>query len=64
VNQQAIVSKVDGLFEKSDLCAILSKEVRDETMHCIRESHKDGVLGMNIGRLQGCDYRVDGEAIL
>jgi hypothetical protein len=51
VNQQAILSNIDRFFEKADLCAIVSKEFPDETMHCIRDGHEDGVMGMNIGCL-------------
>jgi hypothetical protein len=64
VNQQAIVSNVNRLFEKADLCAIISKEFPDETMHCIGDRHENGIMCMNIGGLQGCDRRINGEAIL
>jgi hypothetical protein len=64
VNQQAVVSSIDRVFEKADLCAIVSKEFPDATMHCTGDRHEDGVMGMNISRLQGCDRRIDEEAIL
>jgi hypothetical protein len=51
VNQQAMVSNVHRLFEKVDLCAIISKEFPDETIHCIGDRHEDRVMGMNISRL-------------
>jgi hypothetical protein len=64
VNQQAFTSNVDRPFEKVDLCAIISKEFPGESMHCMGDCHEDGVIGMNFGRLQGCDRWIDGEAIL
>jgi hypothetical protein len=58
VNQQAIVSNGDWPFVKADLCAIIFKEYPHETMHCRGDHHIDGVMGMNIGRVQGCDRQI------
>jgi hypothetical protein len=64
VNQPAIVSNVDRLLEKAELCVITSKEFPAETMHGTGDRHEDGVMDMNIGHLHGCDRLIDGEAIV
>jgi hypothetical protein len=61
MNHQAIVSNIDRLCEKADLCAIIFTEFPDETMYCSGDHHENGVMDMNISRLQGCDRRIDGE---